>query len=168
MPLPKGWNRVVATRRHLNEGAAGKTTIHRLDARREASIRRSQCGNSEAIVGVAVRANRLHLASKSAGQCEELWKETRIYIEIIETLKHTSAILQVSVEYCRSEVPHENLGVRVRLGNKRRSLLYYPSVGSHQGVFRWCCTSSIRLLTQPTIAESIRRFSFYATKLWVG
>ena len=90
------------------------------------------------------------------------------YIEIIETLKHTSAILQVSVDYFRSTTPHENLGVRVRLGNKRRSRLYYPSVGSHQGVFRWCCTSSIRLLTQPTIAESIRRFSFYATKLWVG
>ena len=51
LPFPKGWSRVVATQRHLNEGAAGKTALHRLNARREASIRRSQCGNSEAIVG---------------------------------------------------------------------------------------------------------------------
>ena len=67
LPLPKGWNRVVATRRHLNEGAAGKTTIHRLDARREASIRRSQCGNSEAIVGVVVRASTFYNVNKSVG-----------------------------------------------------------------------------------------------------
>jgi len=56
LPFPKGWNRVVAAQRHLTEGAAGKTTLHRLDARREASIKRSRCGNSEAIVGVAVTA----------------------------------------------------------------------------------------------------------------
>ena len=30
MPFPKGWRRVVATQRHLTEGAAGKTTLHRL------------------------------------------------------------------------------------------------------------------------------------------
>ena len=58
LPFPKGWSRVVATRRHLNEGTAGKATLHRLDARREASIRRSQCGNSEAIVGVVRRENK--------------------------------------------------------------------------------------------------------------
>ena len=51
LPFPKGWSRVVATRRHLNEGAAGKTALHRFITRREASIRRSQCDNSEAIVG---------------------------------------------------------------------------------------------------------------------
>ena len=51
LPFPKGWSRVVAARRHLTEGAAGKTTLHRPITRREASIRRSQCGNSEAIVG---------------------------------------------------------------------------------------------------------------------
>ena len=28
LPFPKGWSRVVATQRHLTEGAAGKTTIH--------------------------------------------------------------------------------------------------------------------------------------------
>ena len=37
-------------------------------ALRGASIRRSQCGNSEAIVGVAVRANKYYRASKSVGQ----------------------------------------------------------------------------------------------------
>ena len=36
-------------------------------ALRGVSLRRSLCGNSEAIVGVVVRANRLHLASKSVG-----------------------------------------------------------------------------------------------------
>ncbi len=51
LPFPKGWSRVAATQRHLNEGAAGKTAIHRFITRREASIRRSQCGNSEAIGG---------------------------------------------------------------------------------------------------------------------
>ena len=49
LPFPKGWSRVVATRRHLNEGAAGKTALHRFITRREASIRRSQRGNSEAV-----------------------------------------------------------------------------------------------------------------------
>ena len=28
LPFPKGWRRVVATQRHLTEGAAGKTTLH--------------------------------------------------------------------------------------------------------------------------------------------
>ena len=56
LPFPKGWSRVVAAQRHLNEGAAGKTTLHWLIARREASIRRSRWGNSEAIVGGAVLA----------------------------------------------------------------------------------------------------------------
>ena len=51
LPFPKGWSRVVATQRHLNEGAAGKAILHQLDTRSEASIRRSRCGNSEAIVG---------------------------------------------------------------------------------------------------------------------
>ena len=36
-------------------------------ALRGASIRRSQCGNSEAIVGVAVRASRHYLVNKSVG-----------------------------------------------------------------------------------------------------
>ena len=49
LPFPKGWSRVVATRRHLNEGAAGKTALHRFITRREASIRRSQRSNSEAV-----------------------------------------------------------------------------------------------------------------------
>ena len=57
LPFPKGWSRVVATRRHLSEGAAGKTILHWLNARREASIRRSQCSNSEAIVGGWVEAH---------------------------------------------------------------------------------------------------------------
>ena len=34
-------------------------------------------------------------------------------------------------------MPTENLGVRVRLGNKSRSLPFYPSVGSYQSAFRW-------------------------------
>ena len=34
--------RVVSSQRHLTEGAAGKTTLHQLDTRREASIRRSR------------------------------------------------------------------------------------------------------------------------------
>ena len=36
-------------------------------ALRGASIRRSQCGNSEAIVGVVVRASRHYLVNKSVG-----------------------------------------------------------------------------------------------------
>ena len=52
-------SRVVAPQRHLNEGAAGKTVRARLDARREASIRRSQWGNSEVLSG-ANDGNRTH------------------------------------------------------------------------------------------------------------
>ena len=104
-------------------------TVFRGTLPRRCSIRRSRCGNSEAIVGVAVRANRLHLASKSAGQCEEFWIETRIYIDTIKQSIYAMAIFEKKDEYCRSTTPHENLGVRVRLGNKSRSRLYYPSVG---------------------------------------
>ena len=39
---------------------------------RSPDIRRSQCGNSEAIVGEAVRANRPYLAYKSVGTSFEV------------------------------------------------------------------------------------------------
>ena len=76
LSFPKGWRRVVATQRHLTEGAAGKTTLHRLIARREASIRRSRCGNSEAIFGEAVTAKKHYRANKSVGK---LPKAVRLY-----------------------------------------------------------------------------------------
>ena len=57
-------------------------------ALRGASIRRSLCGNSEAIVGVAVRANRLYLANKLAGappkvveQCRSIKSAPYFHIE---------------------------------------------------------------------------------------
>ena len=48
-------------------------------ALRGASIRRSLCGNSEAIVGVAVRANRLYLAIKSVGTSTKCTDEKQLY-----------------------------------------------------------------------------------------
>ena len=44
----------------------------RFFALREASIRRSRCGNSEAIVGVVVTINALYLAYKSVGHLKQL------------------------------------------------------------------------------------------------
>ena len=47
-----------------------KADYHYL-ALRGASIRRSRCDNSEAIVGEAVSVNRCYLASKSVGACQK-------------------------------------------------------------------------------------------------
>ena len=71
LPFLKGWSRVIAAQRHLTEGAAGNTNLHWFVARREASIRRSRCDNSEAIVGEAVSANRQYTANKSVGHCRQ-------------------------------------------------------------------------------------------------
>ena len=79
LPFPKGWSRVVATQRHLNEGAAGKAILHQLDTRSEASIRRSQCGNSEAIVGVAVTYTSTLLPQVGGTFSKMLTKQRAMY-----------------------------------------------------------------------------------------
>ena len=146
MPFPKGWSRVVATQRHLNEGAAGKTTLHRLDARREASIRRSRCGNSEAIFGEAVSANQYYTVSKSAGHCPKQTKcamyqiiftregidakafaartaaRLRTFTEISPHTPTANQDFQVTLKFSSPEplgkmMSTENLGATARLGN---------------------------------------------------
>ena len=79
LPFPKGWSRVVATQRHLNEGAAGKAILHQLDTRSEASIRRSRCGNSEAIVGVAVTYTSTLLPQVGGRLLKSITKQDTIF-----------------------------------------------------------------------------------------
>ena len=92
LPFPKGWSRVVAAQRHLNEGTAGKTTLHQLDARREASIRRSQCGNSEAIVGGwvgtstnnASEISHIHLSNRILITAQLFYRQSKPKISTLE------------------------------------------------------------------------------------
>ena len=115
LPFPKGWSRVVTTRRHLSVGTYNRkrTITLLLCAKRASSVR-----------SVVIERR---LSGVEWKHCNNLWNWEKYILHIKEVCKQL--LLAKQAEWRRNIYANRKPRREGTAGNKSRSRLLYPSVG---------------------------------------